>query len=233
MLQILKNFLFPRKCANCGRRGTYLCTSCQAKLEPAPDFCLVCDKPAIGGYTHPGCKKKGLAPERTLSCFLYRKKENPKEKTVAQKLIIALKYKGVKELGDLMAGLWIKDLSERGISFGEEALVVPVPSSFWGRARRGFNQAELLGKALADNLNLSYQEILAKKETLSQKDLKRYERKENVKEAFYLKKDVNIKGKDILLIDDVATTGSTLLEAAKPLKKAGARYVWCLTFAKD
>lgn len=217
--------VFPTRCVACGRGDLLLCEECQGKLESLEEFyCIVCDRPAVGGFTHPGCATR-YTPERALSGFLY---SGP-----ARELIQSLKYKRLRPLVQIMADLLIEDLEEKGIDFGKEAVVVPIPLSFWREGSRGFNQAELLGKALAEQLGLAFRtDLLQKiKDTPSQVGLPREERLKNVRGVFAAKGPLD--GRDILLVDDVTTTGVTAGEAAKVLKKSGAGQVWVLAFAKD
>lgn len=221
----LLELLFPTRCVSCGVSGELLCEDCLARFESLDRFyCVVCNKPAVGGFTHPGCATR-YTPERALSAFWYR---GPIKETLK-----ALKYKRIWTLAELLAQLLVEDLEEKGINFGAEATVVPVPLSFWRKGKRGFNQAELLARASGKRLDLPVKTDLLRrvKETPSQTELKRKERAENVKGAFKVQE--KLQGEDLLLIDDVLTTGETAKECTRVLKKAGAGQVWVLTFAKD
>jgi ComF family protein len=218
-------FIYPTRCVSCRKGGALLCSDCEKKLPPLEKlFCVVCDRPAIGGFTHPGCATRFM-PERVLAGFSYRGS--------ARRLVQGLKYRRVRKLAGIMADLLVEELTESGVAFGSEAVVVPVPLSFWREGARGFNQSSLLGKALAEKLGLSFQEDRLRKvrDTLSQVSLTKPKRAANIRGAFSVKEKLH--GEDILLIDDVLTTGATGREAAKTLKKAGARQVWLLAFAKD
>ena len=113
---------------------------------------------------------------------------------------------------------------------------VPVPL-FKGKLRkRGYNQAEVLSFELAKRFNLKFLGILEKgKNTPSQVNLTEKQRRENIKGAFLMKKGFGglLENKNIFLVDDVLTTGSTLLEAANVLKRSGAKRVIGLTLARD
>jgi len=230
-LSWLLELLFPTRCVSCRTLGKLLCEECASKLQPLDkEFCIVCGKPAVGGFTHPGCATR-YTPERAISGFWYR---DP-----APKIIQALKFKGIYPLSALLAELLVENLTERRVIFGNEAVFVPIPLSFWRRGMRGFNQSELLAKALGERLSLEVDTDALQKqrevEPLAQKGVKRQERARRVRGAFSVPQDKKelIEGKDILLVDDVLTTGATVREAAKVLKKAGAKQVWVLTFAKD
>lgn len=220
----LLQILFPTRCVSCGRGGLLLCEECRAGLPPlGTHLCIVCGKPALGGFTHPRCRNR-YSPERALAGFAYR---GP-----VRQLVGSLKYRGIKGVAEVMAELIAEDLEEREISFGSEALVVPVPLSFWRKGSRGFNQAALLGEALAERLRLSFRDDLLRrvKDTPSQVSLGRRERVRNVQGAFA---SLPLEGEDVVLVDDVLTTGATSREAARALKKAGAGQVWILAFSRD
>jgi len=231
LLPNLLEILFPTRCVVCKRRGALLCQECVAKL-PALDkeFCIVCDKPAVGGFTHPGCATR-YTPERAFSGFWYR---GP-----VPQIIKTLKFRGIYPLAALLADLLVEELEERGMSFGEEALLVPIPLSFWRKGKRGYNQAELLARGLGERLSLKVDPSILRKvkdtEPLAQKGITREERLRRVRGVFDVPKDKMgaLEDKDILLVDDVLTSGATTREAARVLKKAGARQVWVLTFAKS
>lgn len=230
-LTTLIEVLFPTRCVVCKKSGSLLCQECVAKL-PALDkeFCIICDKPAVGGFTHPGCATR-YTPERALSGFWYRDS--------APRIIQALKFRGIYPLAALLADLLVEDLEERGVSFGGEALLVPIPLSFWRKGARGYNQAELLARALGERLKLEADSAVLQKvkdtEPLAQKGVTREERLRRVSGAFAVpgNKKEAIQGKDVLLVDDVLTSGATTREATRVLKKAGAKQVWVLCFAKS
>jgi ComF family protein len=120
-------------------------------------------------------------------------------------------------------------------------LIVPVPLHRRRERWRGFNQAELLAENLGKNLSPGYDipilKILKRKKfTAPQMKIKNYkEREKNIRSAFILNDplEVELKNKKILLIDDISTTGSTLLECAKVLKSAGASSVWGMVLARQ
>lgn len=119
----------------------------------------------------------------------------------------------------------------------KKPILVPIPLSSKRLRKRGYNQAELLAKELEKQFGLTVELLLKRvRETKPQYGLKREERIENIKEAFALNDQrsmTNFQGKTVLLVDDVLTTGSTMSEAAKILKKAGAKEVWGVAFSKD
>lgn len=117
---------------------------------------------------------------------------------------------------------------------GERFILVPVPLHATRARKRGFNQAEVLGRKIAEAVEISFSSEFLKrtKDTPPQVDLKRKERLINVSGAFEVSKKDGVSGKNFLLFDDVTTTGATLRSCAHVLKRAGARSVWGLTLAR-
>lgn len=117
-----------------------------------------------------------------------------------------------------------------------QPLVVPVPLHKSRRRSRGFNQSELIAHAavrhLAQRLEVLHGALIRQRDTISQVGLSREERIENVRDAFRVAQPSRITGRDILLVDDVMTTGTTLSECARVLKQAGAKRVWAATVAR-
>ena len=146
------------------------------------------------------------------------------------KIIKGLKYYNQLKYCDNI--LWLLNRLEVVKAYANIDIVVPVPLSAKRFSERGYNQSEKMYKPWALEHNLNWQNLLTRiKETKPQYQLNLKERKENVKNAFNVKKDFCIKGKNILLVDDVYTTGSTLAECAKVLKKAGAKEVRAVALA--
>lgn len=145
-----------------------------------------------------------------------------------RQLIHELKYGGLTELARFLGEMLVSSAQYNELS---GSVVIPVPLHLNRLASRGFNQAELLAREVAERLNLSCQLLLARsKDTTSQVYLTREQRLGNVRGAFVAKGDV--ENKRILLIDDVITTGATLEECARALKQARARQVWALVVAR-
>ena len=148
---------------------------------------------------------------------------------VLKKALWMLKYQGIKQLAKPLAEL-IRERIWKKLET-ENWLVVPVPLSKNKLRHRGYNQAELIAKELSDNVRA---DILFKKfHTKSQVEVKnKEERLANIIGSFEIKNPEKIKGKKIILIDDVLTTGATMREAKKVLKQAGAKKVIGIVVAK-
>jgi competence protein ComFC len=226
------DYIFPKKCVACRKHGSYLCEKCFAYLSfDAKSLCLLCNNPTFNNLTHPRCKRKqGI--DGCFSALSYNK--------TVQKLIFNFKYKPyLTDLKTVLADLFYESIIQneqfqQQIKKGEWVLV-PIPLSKAKLRKRGYNQAEILAKELSKKLNFPVQNLLMRtRETKTQVGLTNLQRKLNVKDAFKLiNQKSSIINQNVLLVDDVATTGSTLLEAAKILKKAGAGRVFGLTLARD
>jgi competence protein ComFC len=232
LLNIFVNLLFPKKCVNCGKTGSYLCYFCTGEIRQTDLVCPMCERASFGGITHPVCRRRyGLDGLWSLGIY-----QDP-----LRKVIQKLKYKWVTEcansLVDLTLDYWVKyppliiDLLKKDL--GREWLIVPVPLHAFKQNKRGFNQSALLGSNIAKKLGLEYRDCLIRIiNTKPQVSLSLPDRRTNIKGAFKLKDQSNLEGKSILLIDDVWTTGSTLKECAYILKRASAKRVWALTLAR-
>jgi len=231
--ELVFNLLLPKLCLACNTEGSYLCDCCLAKIPLIDKFsCPGCQKISPYGKTCEACQKSYY-----LNGVIYALDyKNP----LVQRMIKQLKYHFIKDLINPLAKILINEIKSSNFLSGNftadesSFLMIPIPLHRKKFLWRGFNQSELLAKKLAEEfeLNLRTDILIKTKNTKSQTDLKENERHLNVKNTFAVNNKRNIKGKIIFLIDDVLTTGSTLNEAAKELKKAGAQEVWGITLAK-
>ena len=226
------DILFPKYCINFRKLGDYLCAKCFAFLSFDVDkICAVCNFPSFNSLTHPKCRGK-YTIEGVFSSISY--------KGVAKKLVIKFKYdpylSGLKKvLSDLFyEGIIQKEEFHKVLS-SKKAILVPIPLYSARERKRGYNHALLLAQELSRKLNLPIAKVLKRiKDTKTQVNLGKKERRKNLKDAFAIAPgfDNKLKGKQIFLVDDVFTTGSTLLSAGKVLKREGAAGVWGLTLAR-
>ena len=225
LLTHLLELLFPRRCLGCGTFDEHICASCAAKLERSSYSCIFCGQENNDGRTCPRCaNKKDFFLDGFLSHVSYHDAR-------AQTIIAAFKYGNHRGLAAPIASL----MTHGGSLTGDILLALPL-----ARARlnqRGYNQAELLAQALAKMSSiplLNPSPLIKIRATPQQAKAKsREERFLQIKDAFALRKEAPavIAGKRILLIDDVATSGATLNEAARVLKEGGATSVWGWVFA--
>ncbi len=237
IIENIRDIVFPIECLGCNFEGLWICKSClrQIKLNNT-QVCIFCKKENKGevckeckqNYFVDGCVSFGLYSNKLLS-----------------KIIRALKYNLAKELAEILANflfiLWKNELSKSYISdnysgnefINTEWLVIPVPLHKRRERWRGFNQSELLAKAFAARTNLVTDVINLKRinQSKAQAKSKSVKRQQNIKNAFSWQ-GVNLKGRAVLLIDDVVTTGATINECARVLKQNGATRVYGLTIAR-
>ena len=219
-LRELGDCLFPKNitCDICGREtfdGTNLCPSC-AKTVTLNDgtTCPICGRKTAVNEVCLECKAHPPAYDRAVSALVYR--------DGGAGLVMKFK-RGGTYLKDYFADLLAPKCRQFAIADG----VCFVPMTARAERRRGYNQAELLAKELADRLDLPLLPVLKKKkETGEQKSLTRKERESNLKGCFSAHK-ADVTGKSFILVDDVLTTGATAEEAGKTLKNKGAEHVYC------
>jgi ComF family protein len=143
----------------------------------------------------------------------------------ADKLIHHFKYRKKTKLAQLL-GRAMAALIRADHILKSADMVVPVPLFWWKQLRRGYNQAQLLAEIIGPETNLEVQDIVRRvKHTRTQTRLQESKRRKNVRNAFIVDAD-DVANKNILLIDDVLTTGATMNECARVLKQAGAREVY-------
>lgn len=224
------DFIFPKYCVNCRKVGDYICTNCFSFISfDIQMICLACNKNSLDGLTHPGCKSK-YAIDGAFCAVAY--------KGVVKKLIYNFKYKPyLSDLKETLIELFYESIIQQEIfqqALRSVPILVPIPLHAKRLRKRGYNHANLLSQDLSEKLGLKQIEVLKRvRETKSQFGLKLKERKENLKDAFILDSKFNVQGSNVFLVDDILTTGSTLSEAAKILKKNGVKRVWGLTLARD
>lgn len=242
-MRVIKNFIhgaidifFPKICHACKKKipdlsiDEVICVDCWAKIKKnTPPFCYSCGrnlsrKKSIKN-TCLDCIKKPLQFDRAFSPCLYE--------GVIKELIHAFKYKKNDYLGITLAKLMIGFIKEYNLPVQFMDLIIPIPLHKAKLREREFNQAFILSKYLgaAFNKEVSTENLLRDKNTKTQAELKDNERFSNVEKCFSLPQGNAVKNRNILLIDDVLTTGATASEAALTLKNAGANIVYVLTLA--
>jgi len=221
----IKDYLFPIFCLDCEKEGEWVCSRCLEQINCSGFFCC------------PVCHQKNDGGTNCLACnsslnFAVAITKYDEDKLIG-KIIQALKYQYVEEMGESIKALIKKFIKANKDVFSKIDLVVPVPLYKKRLAERGFNQAEIIAKIVAEELKLNLLPALKRKvETKQQAKLNREERIKNVFSAFILADGVSVNNKNILLIDDVFTTGSTMQECARVLKQSGAGLVGSFTVAR-
>lgn len=230
----LLDLLFPKTCVGCKKFGNYFCSDCISEIKQTELVCPFCERPSLGGVVHSVCKRKfGLDGLWSLGVY----------QDSLRLAIQKLKYKWVsevaRELIDITLEYWAKNspilLDRIKKDQGKTWIVTSVPLHPTRQKWRGFNQSELLAKLFALKLGLKYETTLKRiRNTTPQMKLLSHERKKNIRNAFSLLPAISGQRitNNVLLIDDVWTTGSTLKECCYVLKRGGVKQVWALTIAR-
>ena len=223
MIDAILNLVFPQFCVLCGarvleRRWSVACPSCWAQLEPVPPpYCTCCGMPApaIEGLCG-ACRQGDHAFDLARSAYLFT---DP-----MRGILHHLKYRGRFSLARPLGNSLREQLLTGGF---EGRIAIPVPLHHSRQRQRGFNQAELLARHLG--LPVDSRLLRRRKNTPSQTGLSRSQRALNLSAAFEVRKE---PPPCVIVVDDVYTTGATLHEIAKTLKRAGTSRVEVLTVAR-
>jgi ComF family protein len=152
-------------------------------------------------------------------------------------LIHLMKYEGVRPAAPVLGEMLAEAIGELLLAWERPApILVPVPLHGSKRRERGFNQSELIAvaaaKRLRQPLEVASKVLVRRRLTRSQVGLTREQRLENMRGAFRVVNADKIRGRRVIVVDDVMTTGTTLSECARTLKRAGAEQVWAATVAR-
>jgi len=219
------DFLFPRWCVGCGREGEFICPSCRRSLPRVmPPLCPRCGKPRPSGTLCPTCVSWQAEIDGIRSPFRFD--------GVMRQAIHQLKYRNLRALAEPLAKLLNDYLATNPIP-GE--VLVPVPLHQKRLRERGYNQSRLLAKELGKLTNLPVVDdcLIRQRHAPPQaRSSTVEERRRNVAGAFVCR-DHRLQNKQVLLIDDVSTSGATLDAGATALKATGATSVWGLVLARE
>ncbi len=226
----LLTLIFPPRCSGCGSVGRYICENCQKTLRLLPQRCPECDRQAVDGITHPRCIRP-YAMDGLITVF--------QNTGVIKNAIKKLKYRFVYDLAESLVNLIPLDnysaLSSY-YSISTKPVLYPIPLHKDRLKWRGFNQAEKLGQFVAQKLNIQTVNglLIRQAKRTPQADIsKREDRIKNTQGLFLFGlKVLPSSCLNVLLFDDVWTTGATMKEAAKVLKRNGIKKVWGMTVAR-
>lgn len=226
------DILFPIRCVLCRKEGAWVCHSCFSKIRTKDQqLCPICERMITpGGYVCHSCKRKS-----PLSGMIVATSYGDSS---VSKLIHFFKYRFASDLHAALGEILLRVIHKSEIPIPD--LIVPIPLHSRRLRWRGFNQSALLGKYLAEkllpNMPIIFSENILKRTryTPPQMKIKDFSRrKSNIKNAFAVRNESEVKGKTILLVDDIATTGSTIFECARVIKDAGAREVYAAVIARQ
>lgn len=204
-IKTILDILFPIKCFRCGNTGSAICNKCLSYIKPA----------------------ERETEENIIACFDYREK-------IIKDIIWSMKYNKYSALGFCMGEILYNEMQEHieeliSYNGGSKIYIIPIPSSKNRKKYRGYNQTEYIAKGFVKNNNnfvIDTNIVIKTKDTIPQARIKnRKKRLDNIKNSFsVLNKDL-VKDKIFIIIDDVTTTGATMIEVIKILNKAGAKKV--------
>ena len=219
--------LAPGRCVLCGlasHRQRDLCSVCEDDLPELPDPCPRCALPMAQGVTGL-CAPCLLRPPRYLSLTAACSYEDP-----ADLLVQALKFRGLRACARVMAEVMYERLSTTALP--PDAWLLPVPLHPWRQWRRGFNQSALIAQELArlGGWRLLTRAVHRHRFTRSQSGLNRAGRRRNLVNAFKARSR-RLPGQ-IIIIDDVVTTGTTLDALTHTMLRAGATEIHAWAFAR-
>lgn len=234
ILKSFSDFLWPGKCELCerpsDRDGRFVCSSCLMRLPVVPQTgcCRVCARPVpglAGDYLCEECRRRPPAFDAAAAALRFQGD--------ARAMLLDFKFNRHLWLREDFAD-WLEAAVRVRFDPAAVDVVLPVPTTRFHRWDRGYNQCAYLASALARRLDRRCDAgVLARKgHPKRQSDLTEDERRENVRDTFRVRRPERVRGRTVLVLDDVLTTGATLSECAATLKAAGAARVWCVTLAR-
>lgn len=222
---IALDLLFPQYCVGCGKEGKFLCYSCRQSLPRiTPPLCPTCGRPQPSGILCPGCVSWLAKIDGIRSPFRFD--------GVMRQAIHQLKYRNLRALAVPLAKLLQDYLITNPVP---AEVLVPVPLHRKRLRERGYNQSSLLARQLGKLTNLPMVDDCLIRQRHAPPQAKTStveERQSNVVDAFACR-DLRLRDKQVLLIDDVSTSGATLDACAAVLKASGATSVWGLVMARE
>ena len=234
MLGAIINLFYPALCRACSKKinefDRNICDDCAKKIkERLPPFCVKCGRQLKGDpesiYTCIDCRKDAPYFDQAWSACYYE--------GALKDLIHDFKYKKITSLSKDFTNLIINFMKKYNV--GKDCqIIVSVPMHPDRLFKREINHSDILARDLGRSLKIPYSTNTLRKikNTSLQSKLKRQERIKNLSSSFSLKDNSIIRDKNILLVDDLFTTGSTVNECSRVLKDAGARHVEVITLAR-
>jgi len=221
-MNFLKNmlfFIFPRKCEMCETISErYICDKCKSKLEKTELYLN-----RIDDYSKDNTKYF----DEHAYIFEYN--------SIIREKIIEYKFKNKPYLGKMFSEFFVKNEKMCGF-FEKYDIIIPVPMTNKKIKERGYNQTEIIAKIISQNItNITMQKnvLIKYKNNKVQSQLNKEQRQQNVQNVYELNNEEIIKNKNILILDDIYTTGATCNECVKTLKNAQPKKIGIITIAKD
>jgi len=234
--------LFPSDCRLCGTplinvSRLPVCPPCLSRVHAIEgNLCAVCGERIFNSPASPDLPQKCGVCRRTEAPFVRATAYGSYEGEL-RGLIHLLKYEGVLPARKVLGRFLAESILQLEDGFESGVVVIPVPLHKGKFRKRGFNQTEVAAKealsVIRDNrFRLQTAILVRRRDTASQIGLTRHQRRENMRGAFQVNDKDGVKGREVLLVDDVFTTGTTVSECARVLVRAGASKVWVATIAR-
>lgn len=220
IIEQIVSFLAPHECIVCKKEGLILCDYCRAdSLLEIPSRCAGCHKTSVQNKTCVKCRPV-LRAEHVFVGYAYS--------GVAETIIAQTKFAHKRQGARVIA----KAMAERLPYLPQDTIIVAVPTAPTRVRERGFDQSTLIARQLAKDLRLKNYNHLCRTTNTRQLGNTRKKRFEQMEQGFFAININKIKEKNVLLVDDVFTTGATIAGATKVLKQAGAKSVMAAIFAQ-
>lgn len=229
MFKWILDIIAPKKCYSCKKEWHFLCRACLEEIGYFEEICPVCKQYSKDFEVHFYCKKKDFYLQKIIILTHY------KTGTIKKLIKDAKFYHKKAILEDIWEYLWELLLSHSDVS-PKDMILIPTPMYKKKQTRRGYNQSEILCKSLQKHFQLDYNTKYIKKtkDTLPQSRLSKIQRLENLKDVFMLSSNTILDTKKTyIIVDDVVSTGTTLLQIAEVLSKAWVKNIYGLVVASD
>lgn len=218
-------FIFPGVCIGCGKFGEFICADCEKKLPRLlPPVCQRCGKPEPSALYCSECWKKQNGIDSIRSVFIFE--------GMIRAAVHELKYYNLRAISGLLGKYMAAYYSENNLS-GDYLVPVPLhPKRF---RQRGYNQSELLAMSMSEITGVPMLKGAIERVIDNEPQTRTVsvdERRHNVEDVFFCGSSL-VMGKDIMIVDDVCTSGATLDACARSLKKAGVKRVFGITLARE
>jgi len=215
--QILALFA-PFDCLACKKEGLLLCRECQKHVPLAPGVCYSCLSPTPTALCARCCSRVMLHSAWSATTY----------QGVSRQLVGRLKFSRTQAAAVIIAHI----ITQRLPALPADSVVVHVPTANQRVRQRGYDQAQLIARELARLQQLPYQALLRRYGNSRQVGANKSERRQQLRYAYYCPHPERVAGKNILLIDDVLTTGATLEAAATTLRRNEAKTISAVVFAQ-
>ncbi len=227
ILEAAIGWIAPPQCVACGREGSALCVACStSEIVPYGQQCWLCNRSSIGGRTCPKCRVNN-----SLRFVWITTNYDGAAKDLVKVYKFGHQRVAAQTLSQLMVET-LQDFTDLAQLTKLNYLVVPVPTATSRIRERGFDHSALLARTVALQMGAEYACVLGRLGQTRQLGAKRPDRLSQPKDNYFTRLPGSIAGRNILLIDDVVTTGATLRAVTKVLRAAGAKRVDALVFAK-